>query len=386
MHILKKAGMKSVRTILWSAILLVVFAAAFPHRACASGPDSGDGKFDPKEIIFEHLGDGYGWEIPFDHHRRMPLPVIVRSVDGSWHCFSSAHLDGHAVYSDGGYTWTVPASGDNKGKVVEILSDGSEYRPWDISITKNVMALFISVLAVLACCWPVARWHRRHGYLAPRKFTGAVESLIDFIYRGIIKPTLGQDARRFAPFLLTVFMFIFVMNLLGLIVIFPGGANLTGNIAVTMVLALFTFFATNLFARKHYWKEIFWPDVPMWLKFPIPIMQVIEIFGVFTKPASLTVRLFANMMGGHMIVIVLTLIIFILADLGSAALGATTVVSLLFSIFMLMLDVLVSFIQAFVFTMLSTTFIAMAQERGHDEEHQHGHDKVGTAGIKTLEN
>ena len=87
MHILKKAGMKSVRTILWSAILLVVFAAAFPHRACASGPDSGDGKFDPKEIIFEHLGDGYGWEIPFDHHRRMPLPVIVRSVDGSWHCF-----------------------------------------------------------------------------------------------------------------------------------------------------------------------------------------------------------------------------------------------------------------------------------------------------------
>ena len=108
-----------------------------------------------------------------------------------------------------------------------------------------------------------------------------------------------------------------------------------------MLLALFTFFATNLFARKHYWKEIFWPDVPMWLKFPIPIMQVIEIFGVFTKPASLTVRLFANMMGGHMIVIVLTLIIFILADLGSAALGATTVVSLLFSIFMLMLDVLV---------------------------------------------
>jgi F-type H+-transporting ATPase subunit a len=162
-------------------------------------------------------------------------------------------------------------------------------------------------------------------------------------------------------------MFIFVMNLLGLVVIFPGGANLTGNIAVTLVLSLLTFFATNLFGRKHYWKEIFWPDVPMWLKCPIPIMQVIEVFGVFTKPASLTVRLFANMMGGHMIVIVLTLIIFILADMGAAVIGATTVVSMLFSIFMLLLDVLVSFIQAFVFTMLSTTFIGMAQERGHEE-------------------
>jgi F-type H+-transporting ATPase subunit a len=359
---------KSARLLAALFMALVTFVA--PHAAYCEDASSADAaEFDPKEIIFEHLGDAYGWEVPFNHHHRIPLPMIVRAADGSWHCFSSSHITHNEPYVESAdYTWLVPTEGDNKGKLVQVMADGSEVKPGlNLSITKNVCALWISVLVVLACCLPVARWHKKHGFEAPRKFTGAVESLIEFIYCGIIKPTLKQDARRFAPFLLTVFMFIFVMNLLGLVVIFPGGANLTGNIAVTLVLSLLTFFATNLFGRKHYWKEIFWPDVPMWLKCPIPIMQVIEVFGVFTKPASLTVRLFANMMGGHMIVIVLTLIIFILADMGAAVVGATTVVSMLFSIFMLLLDVLVSFIQAFVFTMLSTTFIGMAQERGHEE-------------------
>lgn len=154
-------------------------------------------------------------------------------------------------------------------------------------------------------------------------------------------------------------------------VIFPGGANLTGNIAVTLVLALITFFITNLFGTKHYWKEILWPDVPLWLKFPLPIMPVIEIFGMFTKPAALTVRLFANMMGGHIIVISLTLIIFIFAKMGIAAMSGATVVSMIFQIFMLLIDVLVSFIQAYVFTMLSTIFISLAQEHEHEhEEHK----------------
>ena len=174
------------------------------------------------------------------------------------------------------------------------------------------------------------------------------------------------------------------MNLLGLIVVFPGGANLTGNIAVTLVLALLTFFVTNFWANKHYWKEIFWPDVPIWLKFPLPIMQVIEVFGMFTKPAALTVRLFANMMGGHMIVIVLTLLIFIFAAMSPAIGAATTVVSVGFSIFMLLIDVLVSFIQAYVFTMLSTIFISLAQQ--HHEEHEakeHGQQAQAAAAPAT---
>ncbi len=225
----------------------------------------------------------------------------------------------------------------------------------------------------------VARWHRRMGHKAPRKFVGALESLITFIYDGVIKPTLGAKALKFAPYLLTVFFFILYMNLLGLIVVFPGGANLTGNIAVTLVLALITFFITNFMGTKHYWKEVLWPDVPMWLKFPLPIMPVIEIFGVFTKPAALTVRLFANMMGGHMIVLVLTLLIFIFGAMGAAVAGATSVVSVCFSVFMLLIDVLVSFIQAYVFTMLSTLFIAFGQEDGHV------HDKHGNTPLTEIE-
>ena len=130
---------------------------------------------------------------------------------------------------------------------------------------------------------------------------------------------------------------------------------------------------------KHYWKEVLWPDVPMWLKFPLPIMPVIEIFGVFTKPAALTVRLFANMMGGHMIVLVLTLLIFIFGAMGAAVAGATSVVSVCFSVFMLLIDVLVSFIQAYVFTMLSTLFIAFGQEDGH------AHDKHGNTPLTEIE-
>ena len=175
-----------------------------------------------------------------------------------------------------------------------------------------------SISIVILCCFMLARWHKHNPCKAPRKVLGFFEMLVDFIYVGVIKETLKEKAPRFAPYLLTVFMFIFFMNLLGLIVVFPGGANVTGNIAVTMVLALMTFVMTNFFGTKHYWKEIFWPDVPLWLKFPIPIMQLIEVFGIFTKPAALTVRLFANMMGGHMIVLVLTLLIFIFGAMGYA--------------------------------------------------------------------
>lgn len=335
-----------------------------PLRMNAS---SEGGELAIKETIFHHLGDGYGWEVPFSHHHRIPLPIIVCDSEGDWHCFMSSQVahgkkyDGFYIAEDGGY----------KGKIVSINKNGEEYRPTDLSITKNVLALFISVFVVIVCVLSVARWHKRNGFKAPRKGVGAIEALISFVYDGVIKSTLKENARRFAPYLLTVFFFIFGMNLLGLIVIFPGGANLTGNIAVTMVLAIMTFLVTNIFGSKHYWKDIFWSDVPIWLKCPLPIMPVIEIFGMFTKPAALTVRLFANMMGGHMIVIVLTMLIFIFAPMGAAVAGATTIVSVIFSIFMLLIDVLVSFIQAYVFTMLSTIFISLAQENPHHDVEHH---------------
>ncbi len=408
------------------AILLFLAAIlAFPLRSYANEEE---GKVDVKENLFHHLGDGYGWEVPFSHTYRIPLPVIVRAEDGSWHCFSSARLSEYEEVTDAAtgkthtvavprivtlgkegsadtYRFVLAHASKHKDKVVQLLPtsaaeeedaiktaaagndeivdgyvkfDGryyKEYKPFDISITKNVLALFIAAALVTWMVMGLVRFYTRKGFKAPRKGMGFLELIVDFIYTGVIKSTLGSKAPKFAPYLLTAFFFILVMNLLGLIVIFPGGANLTGNISITLVLAVFTFVLTNINGNKHYWKEIFWPDVPLLLKFPIPIMQIIEVFGMFTKPAALCVRLFANMMGGHMIVITLTLLIFIFAAFGSVAAGASSVVSILFSVFMLALDVLVSFIQAYVFTLLSTIFISMAVH----EEHEHEEAKEAAA-------
>lgn len=355
-------------------ILTLIFAVAIaPVKAVASQHSESEGNIDPKEIIFHHLGDAYGWEVPFNHHVRIPLPIILIGNDGL-HCFLSSKIEHGEIYSDGETKFKIAdETSPNKGKVVQIMPDGSEYKPWDLSITKNVCAIFIAAILLLLSVFAMSGWYKRNGNKAPRGLLGVLEVIIDFVYKGVIRPTLGDSARKFAPYLLTVFFLILYFNLLGLIVIFPGGANLTGNIAVTMVLAIFTFLATNLFGTKDYWKEIFWPDVPLWLKFPLPIMPVIELFGIFTKPAALTVRLFANMMGGHMIVIVLTLLIFIFAAMGPVVTGAATVVSMLFTIFMLLIDVLVSFIQAYVFTMLSTLFISFGQE--HHEGNETAHSK-----------
>lgn len=370
--------------------LLMVLVAAMPATLKAGQNEAHDEEaLDVKEIIFEHLGDGYGWEVPFSHVNRMPLPVIVKAKDGKWFCFSSGDLTEihesangkkhlvpivKTIEKDGkSYQFTIAESGDYKDKVVELIPEAggySEYRPFDLSITKNVAALFIAALLVLAMVMSLVNYYHRKGLKAPRKGMGFFEMIISFVYYDTIKSTLGENTKRFAPYLLTCFFFILTMNLVGLIVIFPGGANLTGNIAVTLVLAVMTFVITNIFGTKHYWKEIFWPDVPLFLKFPLPIMQVIEVFGIFTKPAALCVRLFANMMGGHIIVITLTLLIFIFAAFGTGVAGGATVISVLFSVFMLLLDVLVSFIQAYVFTLLSALFISMAviKEHEHDEK------------------
>lgn len=381
----------SKRLSIISLLMALVFALPLSMRGENPEHAENDGEVDVKELIFEHLGDGYGWEVPFSHTERIPLPVIVRAQDGHWFCFSSADLtktvseqgsDGKVhkhlvpvvktIEKDGKtYEFELAVEGDHKDKVVQLI-DGEEYRPWDLSITKNVAALFIAALIVLICVLSLARYYKRTPLRAPHKGMGFLELCVSFVYYDTIKATLGdEEAPRFAPYLLTCFFFILIMNLVGLIVIFPGGANLTGNIAVTMVLAIMTFIVTNIFGTKHYWKEIFWPEVPLFLKFPLPIMQVIEVFGIFTKPAALCVRLFANMMGGHIIVITLTLLIFIFAAFGTAVTGTATVISVLFSVFMLVLDVLVSFIQAYVFTTLSTLFISMARVKEHEHEEKH---------------
>lgn len=308
----------------------------------------------PKEVIFEHLQDEYGWKIG---KLEIPLPVIVNGIDGKWHVFSSRRLENRGKY-EGFYLATT---GTYAGKVVEADAQGKEYRPWDLSVTKNALALMICAGVVCWLLFPLVYWYRKHPYDAPRRVRGMMEAAIGMLYQEVIVPILGKDARRFAAYLLTVFFFILMANLLGLTVIFPGGANLTGNISITLVLAFCTFVVVNFSGRKHYWKEVFWPEVPVWLKVPVPMMPVIEIFGILTKPVALMIRLFANILGGHLITLVLISLIFIFSAWGMAAAAGTTVVAVLFAVFMGLIDFLICFIQAYVFFMLSTIFIALAR-------------------------
>jgi len=202
---------------------------------------------------------------------------------------------------------------------------------------------------------------------APTGLQNVVEPVILFVRDQVARPTIGDKKyEKYMPFLLTLFFFILLENFIGLIPFPPFGANVTGNISVTMVLALFTFFITTVSGNKHYWKEIYNPDVPWWLKFPIPLMPIVELTGVITKPFVLMVRLFANMMAGHMIITVFVSLIFIFSSLmGTFAGVGVSPLSIAFSVFIMLLDVLVSFIQAYVFTLLSALYIGMATAEHH---------------------
>ena len=325
-------------------------------------------ELDVKQVVLSHIADSYEWHICSvgERHISVPLPVIVRSQSGEWHCFSSSKLH-HGHHYEG---FHIAEEGAYAGKIVEQTADGEQIRPLDFSITKTVAGLFVNCAVLLLIVLCVARRYRndQHDSKAKGGLAGVLEMVIESVMDGIIIPCVGPNYRKFAPYLLTAFFFIFINNLMGLIPIFPAGANVTGNIAVTLVLAMATFFAVNIFGTKDYWKEIFWPEVPTWLKVPIPIMPAIEFIGLFTKPFSLMIRLFANILAGHAIILILTCIVFATAKMGAAVNGAMSAVSVVLSIFMNCLELLVAFLQAFVFTMLSAVFIGAAQ---HTEEHEH---------------
>lgn len=321
---------------------------------------------DVNEIVFGHINDAYWWHIVTlgDMHLSIPLPVIVKGTDG-WHIFSSKHLEEKGEYAG----FYLAKGGMYDGKLVMKDATGAEVRPLDLSITKNVLGMFINGLLLIVCILTCARWYKKHSVVeeAPRGGVGMMESLILMIYDDLIKECVGPDYRKYAPYLLTAFFFILISNLMGLVPIFPGGANVTGNIAVTFVLAVCTFIMTNVFGSKGYWKDVLWPDVPVWLKCPVPMMPLIEFFGLFTKPFALMVRLFANIMAGHAVILSLMAIIFITAKLGPMLNGTLTVISVAFAIFMTTLEVLVAFIQAYVFTMLSAVFIGLSRVKEEEE-------------------
>ena len=316
-----------------------------------------DKAFDPKRTIFEHLGDEYGWTII--GKVTIPLPVIVRDNGGEWYFFSSSRLADGKTYKG----FHIAGEGAYEGKIVGVDATGNEYRPYDFSITKNAFSVMISGLITMLIVFSLVRFYKRKKFKAPRKGMGGLEMIVEMLYKEVIVSVLGKESKRYAPYLLTLFFFIFVSNMMGLIAVFPGGANVMGNMSITLVLALCTFVVINVSGTKEYWKEIFWPDVPMGLKCPVPLLPVIEIFGVFTKPVALMIRLFANMLGGHLIVLVLISLIFLFSVMGQVVLGVTTVFSVLFAVFMNLIHVLIGFIQAYVFMLLSTIFIGLARVR-----------------------
>ncbi len=331
------------------------------------GAASAAGDVDVGEMLFGHIGDSYGWHITDwnGKHVTIPLPCIVRSSTG-WHVFMSSKIEHGHTYKG----LFLAEEGRHEDKIVERNAAGELVRPLDISITKNVASLMFSAILLVSMVLGAARWYRRHdaSEKAPGGFTGLVEMMVMMVNDDLIKPSIGEaEYRKYAPYLLTAFFFIFISNLLGIVPFFPGGANVTGNIAVTMVLALCTFFAVNVFANRHYWKEILWPDVPLLLKFPVPLMQTIEIFGMFTKPFSLMVRLFANILAGHAMILGLVSVIFVTAKLGPVINGSMTFITMLFGVFMDCLELLVAFIQAYVFTMLSAVFIGLSRPGEHAE-------------------
>ncbi len=348
-------------------LILMFILTVLPVKSCNQMD------IDMKGILWGHIKDSYEWHITNigDHPVIINLPVIVKSSTG-WHIFMSNEfseefnaagnrLGPYGLYIKNGEAEVYP------NKICEIVN-GQEIRPIDISITKTVCVLFIDSIILLICVLIPASWCRRHKVdaPAPKGFVGLMHMLIISIYDEVIKSVMGKEADKYAPYLLTCFFFIFVANIMGIVPFPPGGGNLTGNIACTVFLGICTFLVTNLTGTKEYWKEIFWPAVPAWLKIPVPLMPVIELFGIFTKPLALIIRLFANMLAGHAIALSFAGMIFIMFHLTEnifvnyIAGTGMSIISVSLSVFMMLLEILVSYIQALVFTMLSAVFISLA--------------------------
>lgn len=346
---------------LFMLVLLLQVFMLVPSKATAQTGSEANEELNVKEFILDHLADSYEWQIYSDGKRRLSisLPVILRSKETGWHFFSSSRLRDEASHRG----FYIATEGKYKNKIVEWNSEGKEVRPLDLSFTKNAASLFIASLILILIVMGVARSLKRNPLEGKKGFVGMMEMFILSINDEIIKPSVGPDHQKYAPYLLTVFFFIFTNNILGLVPIFPGGANVTGNIAVTMVLALATFLVINLTGTKEYYKDILWPDVPTWLKAPIPLMPAIELVGIITKPFALMIRLFANIMAGHSIILGLSTLIFITVSMGTAINASMTGISVLFTIFMNLLELLIAYIQAYVFTLLSAVFIGQARVR-----------------------
>lgn len=347
------------------------------HAEAGHATEEGHGaeaKFDPGKMITEHITDAHDWHLWGEGHHAVsiPLPVIVYSSRGLDVFMSSAFHHGHEVYN--GYALKegkIIAVNETSGPVETATEDVAVTESlWDFSITKNVVSLFVSIILLFFMFMSVAKAYNARKGQAPKGLQSLMEPLVIFVRDDIAKASIGEKKyMKFLPYLLTAFFFIWLNNLLGLVPVFPGGANLTGSISITMTLAVFTFILVLINGNKHYWHHIFaMPGVPGWVLF---LLTPIEILGVFLRPFVLMIRLFANITAGHIIALSFFSLIFIFGQMSTGAGFGVAVFSILFTVFMTCLELLVAFLQAYVFTLLSAIYIGAAVEEAHHDTHDH---------------
>jgi F-type H+-transporting ATPase subunit a len=361
-------------------------AATAEHHDDAAG--HGEEKFDPGKMIVEHISDAHDWHVV--GHLHIPLPVILKT-DKGWEVFSSANFrnEHHQLQAVPGentpYSYMLE---DEKivvwDKTAGKVNEEATAHLLDLSITKNVVTLFIIAGLLLLVFMSVAKAYKKRPGQSTRGLQSFIEPLIVFIRDDVAKPSIGHKYGKFMPYLLTVFFFIFFSNLLGLIPIFPGGANFTGNIAITLVLAVITFIITTINGNGHYWRHIFaMPGVPKGI---LILLTPIEILGMFLRPFVLMIRLFANITAGHIIALAFYSLIFIFGKNGEAV-GAgvgVSVVSVAFTVFMFFMELLVAFLQAYVFTLLSAIYFGSAVEDHHHDPAEDFDGKPNSHGPATI--
>lgn len=346
-------------------IIFFLLGIIFSSNAVFASEQKEGEKFDAGKLIVGHIADAHEWHLW--GHTVLHLPVIIYSEDKGFSVFSSARFkEGDGIYD--GYKM-------NGHEIAACNSDGTieeeaTTKVWDFSITKNVLSLFFGVTILLVMMISIARKYTRNTNVPPKGLQSWIEPIIIFVVDDVIKPGIGEKHyRRFVPFLLTAFFFILINNLLSQIPVFPGGANLTGNIACTLSLAVIVFIIQMANTKKYYWRHIFaMPGVPGWV---LPLITFIEVLGIFLKPFVLMVRLFANMLAGHMVILSFISLIFIFGELNQWLGWGISILSIGFSVFVSMLELLVAFIQAYVFTLLASIYFGMALEEDHHTKEEH---------------
>ena len=333
-----------------------------PETAGAHTGQQQEEKLNPSKIIMDHIKDDHEFHFftAGSFHATIPLPIIVYAPQKGVSLFSSSRFGHEGEEEYNGYKL-------NEAKDIEAV-DGSKV--YDFSLTKNVVQMFISLFILVLIMLAVAKKYKSGQGItsAPKGLQNLVEPVITFIRDDIAKPNLGRKANSYLPYLLTVFFFILINNLFGLL---PGSANVTGNTAFTMVLGIISLIVILFSTNRHFWGHIFWPPgVPFLVKL---ILIPIELAGVLLiKPAALIIRLFANMVAGHIIILSFIVLIFIFGGMSRVAGYGFSPLSVAFAVFIYVIEILVAFIQAYIFTTLTAVFIGQSMEGGHDSPN--GHD------------